>query len=88
MSFSKNETQKVKGIAFLFLLFHHMYRTVDDMYAHGADFILSSSFVSCIAHVLRVCVFIFVFVTAYGITLQLIRSQEKHHSNVKFLLCR
>lgn len=76
-TFTINETNKVKGIAILLLIFHHMYRTTDEILMRGAEPILiSGESISHIAYCFRICVYIFAFLTAYGLTRQLMKSDN------------
>ena len=69
--FTNKETNKIKGIAILFLVFHHMYRTVDDIAARGVELhVMTADNVSKLAYCMRICVYIFALLTAYGIALQ------------------
>lgn len=87
--FTKSETNKVKGIAILFLVFHHMYRTVDDIAARGVTLhMLTDSNLSKLAYCLRICVYIFAIISAYGISLQYETIKDKKHDTFKFIIKR
>ena len=87
--FTKSETNKVKGIAVLFLIFHHMYRTVDDIAARGVTLhVLRDDNLSKLAYCLRICVYIFAIISAYGISLQYDTIKDKKHDTFKFIIKR
>ena len=69
--FNKNDSLKAKGIAILLLLFHHLYRSETIIASHGIVCrFLSVKAISTFSTNARVCVWIFVFLTAYGLTEQ------------------
>lgn len=87
--FTKKETNKIKGIAILFLVFHHMYRTVDDIAARGVELhVMTADNVSKLAYCMRICVYIFALLTAYGIALQYETIKKENRSTFKFLFKR
>ena len=70
-NFDKTETGKVKGIAICLLLFHHLFYSQARVDAGGVVFRwLPQSLVMSLATGARVCVPIFVFLSAYGLTVQ------------------
>ncbi len=85
-SFTLDETNKIKGIAICMLVFHHMYRTVDDIAMIGATPFISAEYISRFAFCLRICVFIFAFLTAYGLSMKLVG--EASHHPIRFILSR
>jgi len=69
--FSKRETQKVKGIAILLLFFHHLFYSAARVQASGVVFrLIPYSAIQDSAVAARVCVWIFFFLSAYGLTVQ------------------
>lgn len=67
--FSKEKTNVCKGVGILFLIFHHLFRTPSLIESqHFRFFFLSVEWASIIATALRVCVWIFAFLSAYGLT--------------------
>ena len=67
--FSKDETVKVKGIAILLLMFHHLFYNADRVAQSGMRFLwFSEEQIQPIAIAARICVWIFVFLSAYGLT--------------------
>ena len=74
IQFSKKDTNIVKGVAILAMPFHHCYVTEVSFKAHGVSFApFSKGTVVSLALWSKVCVGIFVFLSAYGITLALKR---------------
>lgn len=70
--FSKKDTNIVKGVAIIAMLFHHCYVTNINFKAHGVSFApLSKGTVVTLSLWAKVCVGIFVFLSAYGITISL-----------------
>ena len=66
--FTKEKTNCCKGVAVLFLIFHHLFRTSEIIDARGMHFyVLPQAAVPGIATSLRVCVWMFVFLSAYGL---------------------
>ncbi|WP_434309614.1 acyltransferase family protein [Hominifimenecus sp. rT4P-3] len=69
--FTKNDTLLVKGVAIILLLFHHLFLTEDLVIAYDLKFmLLSGSMIQILAIMARICVWIFVFLSAYGLTIQ------------------
>ena len=70
LQFSKKDTNIVKGVAIIAMLFHHCYVTGVKFKAHGVSFApFSRDTVVTLALWSKVCVGIFVFLSAYGIAL-------------------
>lgn len=87
--FTKEETLKVKGIAILLLVFHHMYRTVAHISSHGVQLsFMTAEHISQIAFCFRICVYIFAILTAYGVTLSFEKSIKNNINVGKFLIQR
>lgn len=69
MGFSKNESLKAKGIGILLLLFHHLFNSVSKFEHFFGEYpLFSLSTLEQIGKSARVCVVIFVFVSAYGLS--------------------
>ena len=65
--FTKAETARVKGIGILLLLFHHLFYNVDFVEKTKMEFLfLSEDRIQPVAVMARVCVWLFVFLSAYG----------------------
>lgn len=77
--FAKNDTLKVKGIAVCMLLFHHLFRTVERIEAYGLRIpgFLSPELIAFVATASRVCVWIFAFLSAYGLALKYEKVKNK-----------
>ena len=69
---SKEDTKFLKGIAIILLLYHH-----DPFYSDYGFFLQSGA---------RVCVWLFIFISAYGFTLQMKEGYEK--KPVRFVIKR
>ncbi|MCM1232538.1 MAG: hypothetical protein NC489_20635 [Ruminococcus flavefaciens] len=68
--FSKNDSLICKGVAILLMLFHHMYTSVDRFEDYVINFKpFSQDFIVNIANYDKICVGIYVFISAYGLTL-------------------
>ncbi len=82
VQFSKKDTNIVKGVAILAMLFHHSYVTNVKFKVHGVSFApLSRDTVITLAYWSKVCVGIFVFLSAYGIALSLKKLYEQKQYN-------
>ena len=69
--FDKNETLKAKGIAVSLLLFHHLYFSSSRIDTGGINLLLlDKEYLMLIARGARICVWIFAFLSAYGLTIQ------------------
>lgn len=64
--FSKDETLKAKCIAIMLLIFHHMYLSADNVIAKVEMCGVDARIISNMARDARFCVWIFVFLSAYG----------------------
>lgn len=83
--FTKSDTKRMKGIAILLLLFHHLFYSSSRIESNHVQFIfLNQSVVEYVATLCRVCVWIFVFLSAYGLSYQYIHAQKTTVS--KFIL--
>ncbi len=70
MCFSKEDSLKCKGFAILIMLFHHMYKDSERYQGFAINFApLPEGLVNQIADFLKICVGIYVFVSAYGLTI-------------------
>ncbi len=68
MTFDKSDSQAMKGIAILMMLFHHCYFTKDRFEQYDVDFFpLGMVKAMDIAAFFKICVAIFVFISGYGI---------------------
>lgn len=84
--FNKNETTKVKGIAILLLLFHHLFYSPERVQQSGIKFLLlSESLIEPVATAARICVWVFVFLSAYGLSYQYKRHKGEENP-MQFIL--
>lgn len=75
---SKHESSILKGIAIVLMLYHHLFFDPAVSAADGAIYGLASvDAVGCIVRFSKVCVALFVFVTGYGITRSIMRSESE-----------
>lgn len=90
--FSKKDTNIVKGVAIIAMLFHHCYVTNINFKAHGVLFApFSKETVVTLSLWAKVCVGIFVFLSAYGITISLkkLYDQNKYERrNISWMTIR
>lgn len=85
--FDKKESTKVKGIAILLLLFHHLFSNADQVANSGMQFIIfSKETIRVLAVSARICVWIFAFISAYGLSYQYLN--RKDESTTQFILRR
>lgn len=76
--FKRIDTLKVKGIAISLLLFHHLFYSTARIEANGVVFhIFSQDTVEGLATASRICVWIFAFLSAYGLTCKYIKEDIK-----------
>ncbi len=68
MTFDKSDSQAMKGIAILMMLFHHCYFTKDRFEQYDVDFFpFGMTMAMDVAAFFKICVAIFVFISGYGI---------------------
>ena len=68
------DSQIVKGIAILMMLFHHLFALKKFSLFNITHLIINQKVTTDISSFFKVCVFLFVFVSAYGISIQLSKS--------------
>jgi hypothetical protein len=79
MHFSKEDTQKIKGLAIIFMFFHHLFMTPNRYPGMDISFYpLSEYTVNTIALAMKLCVSIFVFLTAYGLTISYKKANSEY----------
>lgn len=72
MSFTKKDTLVVKGVAIMMMVLHHLFRKPDLFKDFDVSFFpLSQSLAVDISSFFKICVSIFVFLSAYGLTYSL-----------------
>lgn len=67
MTFSKDDSLRVKGIAIILLIFHHMCYRASFFEQYAMKIYLPQARVIDLAVLARICVFIFAFVSSYGL---------------------
>ena len=72
MTFDKSDSQALKGLAILFMLFHHLYYTTDRFEKFNVDFYPFTQVDAMdFAMFCKICVALFVFISGYGITVSM-----------------
>lgn len=72
-SLSLNDTSLIKGIAICFMLWHHLFYK----YPEYGFFVYESSQIG------KICVSLFLFLSAYGLTIQFDKLSDKSARNLK-----
>ena len=77
-TFTKTDTLKAKAIAVILMLFHHLFRksTFIDTYEISVPSFMGIEALTRLGTDARVCVWIFVFLSAYGISLKLQQNKD------------
>lgn len=84
--FTKTDTLKTKGIAIILLLFHHLFYSNSVYETREIEFMfLSQDVVQQIGIGTRLCVWIFAFLSAYGLTHSYCDAKENNIDTVTFL---
>lgn len=79
MELSKSDTSAIKGIAILFMLWHHLFLNVTEY----------GTLTQSLAIIFKVCVALFLFVSGYGLTRQYGSLDKRNvRTTIKFLLRR
>lgn len=71
MNFEKKDSQTIKGIAILLLLFYHLFAQTYVYAGFEVNFLLNQEHIVWFASFGNICVAIFLFISAYGITTSL-----------------
>lgn len=80
--FTKKETMKAKGIAICLLLFHHLFYSESRLINNEVIFnIIPENIILRLGLMCRICVWIFAFLSAYGLTCQYL--QKKNSESVE-----
>lgn len=86
---SKYDSLAIKGIAILFLLFHHLYCTADRFKGYDISFYpFSQDFVVGVSFILKICVSIFAFITGYGLLKSISKTEFNRKSIFKWNVTR
>lgn len=68
VGFSKNDSAKLKGIAILFMLMHHLYFKAGQFEGYAISFApFSESFVIDVSMMMKICVSFFAFISGFGL---------------------
>ena len=87
MRFTIDETNKVKGVAICLLIFHHLYRTIDKIEKAGiATTLITKDQLADIAVNTRLIVWVFAFLSAYGLSIVYAKSKKNFVSKRYFRL--
>ncbi|MCI6652319.1 MAG: acyltransferase [Ruminococcus sp.] len=82
--FSKDDTLAVKGIAILIMMQHHCFRNVSLFANYDVSFYpFSESLIVPISNFFKICVGMFVFLSAYGLTVSLKKYDSQYNLNSK-----
>lgn len=82
--FSKNDTLAVKGIAILIMMQHHCFRNASLFANYDVSFYpFSESLIVPISNFFKICVGMFVFLSAYGLTVSLKKHDSDYNLNSK-----
>ncbi len=79
-SFGKNDTLKIKGIAILLMIIHHLFRL--EKYTQGFDisfYPISAGRMAQLATYFKICVPIFAFLSGYGILFSYKKMKNKNN---------
>lgn len=78
IKFSKEDTLAIKGVAILFLLHYHNFYPVDKFQEYKVNFYpFQMGTMVTLTKFLKICVAMFVFISAYGLTLSLKKYNQK-----------
>lgn len=87
--FSKDETAKIKGIAILLLLFHHLFYNLDHVEKSQMQFLFfDPADIQPFAIAARICVWVFVFLSAYGLTCSYMSSMSNKKGKLQFIILK
>lgn len=89
VSFTVDETKKIKGMGILLMIFHHMFGSMADFSAHGLQlFFVRPDTLELIGRSCRICVYLFILLSAYGLSVQYRKTRKKKESSLIFVLVR
>ena len=78
MCFDKESSTKIKGIAIILMLFHHLFRSSDLYSGYTINwFPLLESQVVSLADMSKICVALFAIISGYGLTLKIKKAFDK-----------
>ena len=86
---TKNDSLAIKGIAILFMLFHHLYLAEDRFEGHVVNFSpFGQENVVTFALLLKICVSMFAFITGYGLLKSISKVQLNKTEVTKWSISR
>lgn len=86
---TKKDSLALKGIAILFMLFHHLYCSLDRFENYTVDFSpFSQDTVVSVALFFKICVSIFAFITGYGLLRSIAKTPLNRKSVFKWNITR
>lgn len=77
MSFSKKDTAVVKGVAICFLILYHCFSSADRLCGYDVSLILPQKIAMYLCESMNICVGMFAFLSAYGLTKSYVSSEKK-----------
>lgn len=83
-NFDKQKSNVVKGAAILLLLFHHLFYDNSRLIDNGINIVFYNKLYH-VVNMSRICVWIFVFISAYGLTVKYAK-YSVNNDNGKFIL--
>ena len=88
-TFTKEDTTKIKGWAILLMLIHHCFLSPERYKGQDVSFYpFSEHFINSAAASMKICVALFVFISAYGITKSYKRSCDGDLVKIDSRICR
>lgn len=83
-TFSKYDTEKVKGLAIILMMIHHCFLKTEQYAGHAVSFFpFSEETVNYWALFFKICVGMFVFITGYGLALSFKKVNSKYQFTPK-----
>ncbi len=84
MQFTKKDTNLIKGVAIIMMIFHHCFLGADRYAGYDISFgILGEYYTVMLSSFCKICVSIFVFLSGYGITISLSKINMSNPSELK-----
>lgn len=88
-TFTKEDTAKIKGWAILLMLIHHCFLSPERYKGQDVSFYpFSEHLINNAAASMKICVALFVFISAYGITKSYKKSCDGDLAKIDFRICR
>lgn len=84
MEFTKNDTNLIKGVAIIMMIFHHCFLGADRYAGYDISFgILGEYYTVMLSSFCKICVSVFVFLSGYGITISLSKINMSNSIEIK-----